>query len=119
MSYLALAYCVHYATITKPSNLHLIDRLQFPWLTAAIEAASKNLVRFFSSLCLFIHSNGQLMKIITTYLTTYVPCLWHTSVSYASFVRTNFNTLPTYVAYIIEHFWHTSVPYVDVVSPLR
>ena len=26
----------HYATIIKHSNLHSIDRLQFPWLTASI-----------------------------------------------------------------------------------
>ena len=30
---LTLAYCVHYAPITKPTNLHSIDRLLFPWLT--------------------------------------------------------------------------------------
>ena len=27
---------LHYATITKPSNLHSIDRLQFPWLIVSI-----------------------------------------------------------------------------------
>ena len=31
----ALAYCLHYATITKHFNLNLIDRLQFPWLTVS------------------------------------------------------------------------------------
>ena len=31
-----MACCLHYATITKHSNLNLIDRLQFPWLTASI-----------------------------------------------------------------------------------
>ena len=30
----ALAYSLHYATITKHYNFKLIDRLQFPWLTA-------------------------------------------------------------------------------------
>ena len=32
----ALVYCLHYATITKHSNLNLIDRHQFPWLTVSI-----------------------------------------------------------------------------------
>ena len=31
-----MAKCLHYSTITKHSNLNLIDRLQFPWLTASI-----------------------------------------------------------------------------------
>ena len=31
-----MAYCLYYATITKHSNLHWIDRLQFPWLTSSI-----------------------------------------------------------------------------------
>jgi len=31
-----LTYCSHYATITKHSNLNLIDRHQFPWLTVSI-----------------------------------------------------------------------------------
>ena len=30
-------YCLHYATITKHSNLKLIDRHQFPWLTVSID----------------------------------------------------------------------------------
>ena len=30
-----MAYCLHYATITKHSNLNLIDRLQSPLLTAS------------------------------------------------------------------------------------
>ena len=29
-------WTVHYAAITKTSNLHRIDRLHFPWLTASI-----------------------------------------------------------------------------------
>ena len=32
--------------ITKPSNLHLIDRLQFPWLTASIGLASNAALSF-------------------------------------------------------------------------
>ena len=35
-----MAYCLHYAIITKPSNLHLIGRLQFPWLTSSILSAT-------------------------------------------------------------------------------
>ena len=31
-----MAYCLHYATITKHFNLNLIDRNQFPWLTVSI-----------------------------------------------------------------------------------
>ena len=31
-----MALCLYYSTITKHSNLNLIDRLQFPWLTASI-----------------------------------------------------------------------------------
>ena len=30
------AYCLHYSTITKHSNLSLIDRHQFPCLTVSI-----------------------------------------------------------------------------------
>ena len=30
-----LAYCLHFATITKPCNLHIIDSLQFPRLTVS------------------------------------------------------------------------------------
>ena len=32
----ALAYCVHYATMTKSSNLHSIDSLQFTGLAASL-----------------------------------------------------------------------------------
>ena len=32
----ALAYCVHYSTITETPNLHFIDRFQFAWLTSSI-----------------------------------------------------------------------------------
>ena len=31
-----MALCLHYLTISKHSNLNLIERLQFPWLTASI-----------------------------------------------------------------------------------
>ena len=36
-----LAYCVHFTTITKLSNLHLIDRLKVPWYTASIKQLLK------------------------------------------------------------------------------
>ena len=43
--------------MTKPSNLHLIDRLQFPWLTASIVMLTNYskilLKRLFQIFCLF------------------------------------------------------------------
>ena len=36
-----LTYCLYYATIRKHSNLHWIDRLQFPWLTVSIQSAKE------------------------------------------------------------------------------
>ena len=33
----ASVYCLYYATITKHSNLHCIDRLKFSWLKASLK----------------------------------------------------------------------------------
>ena len=47
-----MAYRLHYATITKYSNLNLIDRLQYPWLTASVGVGTC-LPIFISALCLY------------------------------------------------------------------
>ena len=47
-----MAYRLHYAIIIKHSNLNLIDRLQFPWLTASV-GFGKRLSIFISALCLY------------------------------------------------------------------
>ena len=50
-----MAYYLHYATMTKHSNLHLIFRLHFPWLTVSIAHVTPLFSPF------FFHYSGRLM----------------------------------------------------------
>ena len=44
-----MAYCLYYSTITKHSNLHWINRLQFPWLTAFIVTEAFHCLNLFKA----------------------------------------------------------------------